>query len=1248
MHPRLLLCAAILTAVLGAQGTISSLSPANVTAGAATFTLTVNGSGFAAPNVVQWDGGNLPTTFVSANQLAATVNASLVAAGGAHSVRVKVNVLSPQFSNTVTFNVNNPAPVLASISPTSTVVNSASFTLTATGSAFLSAAVVEWNGTPLTTTFGSSTSLTAVVPASLLTATGVRTVRVRNPAPGGGLSGGQAFTVSNNTLPTLTSILPTSVAAGSPNVLMTANGGNFNTSSQLLFDGTQLVSTLVNATQMTVIIPSSLVATGGTHNINVQNPGTGGGLSATRTLTVTNPIPTVSSATPATVTAGSTVNLSVTGTNFVAGSQVRVNGLGVSTTFNGPTSLDATFNTSAASGGTSLAITVFNPAPGGGNSASQSVSVVNPLPTATSINPATMPAGAAGTTITVTGTGFVSTSAVRCNGVAIQTTFSSTTQIFGFFPANTFPVGGTRTIAVFSPGPGGGETAGLTLTIENPAPVLINATPNLISVGSPATPIALTGSDFVATCNIVIDGFGVATTFVDANNLTAMVPSSLLAVVGTRSVSVTNPAPGGGTTGSVSLNVVNPVPQVASITPAVVGAGSAAFVVAVTGSSFVSGSMVMFDGSTGLSTSFADANHVTALVPAALVTSPGAHSISVFNPMPGGGLSNSVSLGVENPLPTVSSVTPASAAVDGAPPLLTVTGAGFLASSQITFNGSPLPTSFVSATTLTAPAPAGAMSPAGVHAVAVLSPAPGGGFSNAVNFTVANPVPTIVSLSPNAVAVDTGATLVTINGSGFRPDSVVDVVGVGPQTCTSRSPTQLTFQFPSGQFSSPALFLVQVTNASPGGGIASAPFTVANSVPTIASIVPSSPPVLASTPELLTVFGTGFHPLSQLKIDGVIYTTTFAGSITGANALSVTVPAASLTGGTHQVTVFNGGNGGGESAPAPLVVENPAPVITLLSPSVIPGGGGDAPITASGSDFVSTTTIDADGIPLFAVVLSPTQLLFTLPAALRRTTRQFTITAKNPTPGGGASIDAIIVTGPSITSCSPSLIPVTPIGSPPVPLTIQGQLDIGTDVIRINGRPVTTTAVNGSTLSCSIDPLQFPEISLPGGIAVTLTRIGPLELVASNAVGIPVGAAGAADNVGTVTLAGAPPGPMQSFNIRVEVPFAGVPVTLLAQTPATPPILLGIAPGFDLMIGPGLVSPIVLLDGLGVFGPPTGTTTGTYSLIPFGVPSPTGILEVPLVAPPPLGFTFSLAAIYADPTSPIGVNATHVSGPYPL
>lgn len=68
---------------------------------------------------------------------------------------------------------------LTSISPTSTPAGTNGLTLTCTGTGFTSSTVVTWNGAARSTTFVSSTQVTAVIPASDLTTAGTATVDVQ-------------------------------------------------------------------------------------------------------------------------------------------------------------------------------------------------------------------------------------------------------------------------------------------------------------------------------------------------------------------------------------------------------------------------------------------------------------------------------------------------------------------------------------------------------------------------------------------------------------------------------------------------------------------------------------------------------------------------------------------------------------------------------------------------------------------------------------------------------------------------------------------------------------------------------------------------------------------------------------------------------------------------------------------------------------------------------------------------------------
>jgi lactonase family protein with 7-bladed beta-propeller/IPT/TIG domain-containing protein len=87
--------------------TISAISPANATAGGATFTITVSGSGFVSGSVVTWNGTNLSTT-LSGVELTADVTAADIAAAGAAQLTV-VTAPGGGTSNPVAFLINGTA-----------------------------------------------------------------------------------------------------------------------------------------------------------------------------------------------------------------------------------------------------------------------------------------------------------------------------------------------------------------------------------------------------------------------------------------------------------------------------------------------------------------------------------------------------------------------------------------------------------------------------------------------------------------------------------------------------------------------------------------------------------------------------------------------------------------------------------------------------------------------------------------------------------------------------------------------------------------------------------------------------------------------------------------------------------------------------------------------------------------------------------------------------------------------------------
>lgn len=81
-------CYSDLTGQPADRAYISSVDPSTVVAGGAAFTLTVNGYGFQATDVLAWQGAPKTTTFVNSRQLTAQISATDISNAGLVQVAV--------------------------------------------------------------------------------------------------------------------------------------------------------------------------------------------------------------------------------------------------------------------------------------------------------------------------------------------------------------------------------------------------------------------------------------------------------------------------------------------------------------------------------------------------------------------------------------------------------------------------------------------------------------------------------------------------------------------------------------------------------------------------------------------------------------------------------------------------------------------------------------------------------------------------------------------------------------------------------------------------------------------------------------------------------------------------------------------------------------------------------------------------------------------------------------------------------
>jgi len=349
---------------------LNSVSPNSVQGFGPDFTLSLIGLRFDDTDSVRWTFNgvttNLSTTFLSASSLSALVPAAAYAGIGTATV-VVVNARG-EVSDSANVAVTGVLPILISIDPTSVPAGSPSYTMTLTGSNFSPNTVAEWQASvsttgALTTTYVSSTTLLATVPASLVAAQGKASVFVTTPGVGSSLA---KLTVTITGAPTLSAITPSTTTAGA-SFTMTLKGTGFIDGSQVSVGGTLLPASFVSSTSLTANIPGSSILTAGSYPVLVVSPG--GSRTNSVNLNVQNPSPKITSLSPASAKVGAgAFTLTINGTGFVPTSQARWNGAGLATTYVSPTQLQATIPATNLAKTGNFTITVLNPSPGGGGS----------------------------------------------------------------------------------------------------------------------------------------------------------------------------------------------------------------------------------------------------------------------------------------------------------------------------------------------------------------------------------------------------------------------------------------------------------------------------------------------------------------------------------------------------------------------------------------------------------------------------------------------------------------------------------------------------------------------------------------------------------------------------------------------------------------------------------------------------------------------------------------------------------------
>ncbi len=544
-------------------------------------------------------------------------------------------------------NIEAAGPPITAITPNP--IHTGNYSITVSGTGFVSEAVVSAGGIPLATKFVNATTLTATgsqgsaspvvfqvanpgtLPGASLTVpfTSVAAQTISPTTANVTLGATQQFTSNGATSFTATAGTITSSglytapatmpASKTVTITATGPGGTANATVTLVAPASQAISpttasiqlgatkqfTSSGATSFTATAgtitssglytaPAAMPAAGGTVTVTATGPGG----TASATVTLTTPPQTISPTTASVILGASQqFTTNTTGATWTA-SVGNITSSGLYTAPASTSATSATVTVTGTDGSANATVTLIAP---------QSIS-----PTTTSILP-----GATQQFISTGATSFTLTGAGVITNTGLYTA-----------PA-TLP--SSPNVTVTATGPGGSASASITILSPQQisptsAPVNLGATQQFTTNTTGATWTALFGT---------VDQTGFYTA-----------PASLSST-GTDTVTVT------GTTGATASAMITLVPPTPTITSAGTGGQIplGVFNVTVTGSGFISGSVVSLNG-TALSTTFGSS---TSLTVAGFVGQGGSGNLTVSN----GSVTSplfSAQIGVQNPL-----VTPAAA-----------------------------------------------------------------------------------------------------------------------------------------------------------------------------------------------------------------------------------------------------------------------------------------------------------------------------------------------------------------------------------------------------------------------------------------------------------------------------------------------------------------------------------------------------------------------------------------------------------
>ena len=409
-------------------------------------------------------------------------------------------------------------------------------------------------------------------------------------------------------------------------------------------------------------------------------------------------------------------------------------------------------------------------------------------------------------------------------------------------------------------------------TQPNATPIITNLAPASITAGSQTFTLFVSGTGFINSSAGVTTAFwngsprtGIVN--VNTNQIALTVLASDVAAPGIAQITASNPAPGGGLSQNSATFNIDPVvpatPLISSVSPDSASPGGKAFTLTVNGSNFMAptgtpdpnmpqlaGSQIAWNGSPRFPSAFVSPTQLTTTITVDDIATAGCDSVSVYTPNGAGGFifSPSVTFSVSGSnVPLICGISPSTGVQGGPAFTMSVFGAGFTASSMVQWNGSARPTTLVNSGELQAQIPATDLAKSGTFPITVANSSSKSGTSVAVNFVVSAAAPTVTSLSPSTTVAGGAGFPLTVTGTNYTQDTVVEWNG-SPRVTKFSSTTSLTAQILASDIATAGSDSIVVVNPQGAGGASAAfPFIVTAAAPAVA----------AKFPQVVSVNATG-------------------------------------------------------------------------------------------------------------------------------------------------------------------------------------------------------------------------------------------------------------------------------------------------------------------------------------------------------------------------------------------------------